>query len=472
MKRIKNISFPKHDKAWVLILDFIKKNYSEKLKFLVPVEFCKELENSFPYEWSYWSRITDFDCLVIHKGLINKLKNNYLQEYEKTFDYVFGNEVFNIFLKKEHNKEKYKGDSSHFLTTEHLDEKGNSLINPSDKNILLVTANNNGNIGDDAITLAAYDLLQETYPDAKIHIDKAPANKQLISQVSLVVIGGGGVFYDNDFYNAQNYCQYFLYAHEAQVKSCAFGVGALGRRTILGNILFKHALDKSEFIIVRDKYSKKALEDEISTNTPVFCKQDIAFTLNNGAQYFLTRSTKKPLLLFSLIDMKNRKNFIDYQQQQIECMQLLVELFEVKLLLHSRDDFELYQNLSKRFNLEIVELDFSETRQVLSLYQQCDLIITARLHAFIFAVSANVPVITVSSQKKASKLDILINDSIPSCKNNNLNMHKYNKIILKKIISNYFNDKSYFIANPKEVLACKKHAIEIKDILESHLNLE
>lgn len=455
-----------HDDYWVQALDFIRSNQLYNHSFIAPVEFCVVLDNCVSYEWSYWHEISDYTCLIIHKGQLERLKNNYLSKLSKNFDYIFGNEVFNIFLNKKFNDEMLVEEKYHYQITNSSTIKKAIKISKNKQNILLVTANNNGNIGDDAITFAAFDMLQEVFPQAEVHIDKAPACKNIIKQMDLVVIGGGGVFYDNNFNNAQNYCQYFLYAHEAKVKSCAIGVGALGRRTVLGNELFKHALDLAEFIVVRDKISQVALTETIATSTKVYCKQDIAFTLQATQAYELKKQNEKPLLLFSLVDMKNRRNYIHYQQQQIPCMQMLLEYFEVKLLLQSKDDLALYNTLKNRFGLEIIDLGYANTRQVISLYQQCDLVITGRLHGFIFATLANVPVITVSTQKNASKLDILIKTSLPKCAISNISKHDYDKDVLLRKITQYFNDKNNFVASKKEVAYCQQQALEIKNILK------
>ena len=458
--------FPEQDEFWLQSLAFLYKFNYQHLKSIAAVEFCAKLMNAYPYEWSYWHRLSDFDCLIIHKGQIDKLKNDFLVDVEKFYDYIFGNDVFNIFIKKKYNTLNQTGDLQHLFILHQSPAKKTIKTNPKSFNILLVTANNNGNIGDDAITLAAFEMLNETFPQAHIHIDKAPACKQLIAQMQWVVIGGGGVFYDNDFYNAQNYCQYFLYAHEAGVKSCAIGVGALGRRTTLGNTLFKQALDMAEFIVVRDTTSQHTLTNTIATTTKVFCKQDIVFSLQSNAHYHLKKQTDKPVVLFSLIDMKNKKNFTRYQQQQIPCMELLTELFEVKLLTQSKDDADLFVTLKNRFNLEVIELDYAQVNQVISLYQQCDLVLTARLHAFIFATLANTPVISVSTNRKESKLDILINSCLPSCKKGNINMHDYNITTLRLQLKQFFKNPKTLQARPNEVKTCQNQANEIKTILK------
>jgi len=461
------MKFPHTDKMWKEVLDFLEFHNYLEFTTLAPVEFCAQLLKSTPYEWSYWKGINEFDCLILHKGMLDRLKDNYLKDFKTDFDYIYGNAVFVVLIKKNLNSVRLTGVPNHFNLNVNSSIEKKVVTKKNVMNILLVTANNNGNIGDDAITYAAFDMILEIYPKAHIIIDKAPASKSIISQVDMLIIGGGGIFYDNDFYNAQNYCQYFLYAHEAGVKSCAIGIGALGRRTTLGNELFKKALNLTEFIVVRDKESKKSLVETIRTTSAVIIKQDIAFTLKPKGNYLLKRSTNKPVLLFSLTDASNKKNFENYHHAQKQCMQMLVKHFEVKLLVQSQDDLSFYKDLQNIFKLDIIVLKFKDIKKIISLYQQSDLVITARLHSLIFSALAHVPIITISTERNASKLDILINDSLPSARQGHINMHNYSIEALNAKVIDYFVDKSKYIVSSDEVKNCCSIAQSTKDQLSN-----
>lgn len=476
---IRNMTFPDQDYNWKEIIGLIESNGWETATILAAVEFCAKFSNCFPYEWSYWQELNDFDCIILHKGMLDRLKDNFLDAIDDEYDYIFGNSVFNVYVKRELNENGLRGHAVHFSI--------NSLIHglkrvlkinkqykakSNKKNILLVTANHSGNIGDDAITLASKDILQSIYPEANIVIDKGPASKELIGKVDLVVLGGGGIFYDNCFYNAQNYCQYFLYANELGVKSCAIGIGAQGIKTSYGIELFRRAINCSEFIAVRDKHSYNSLKDIVKVDVPVIVNQDVVYTLKSKGSRTIKRNTQKPLLLFSLLDasrMPTARNTIKYQDSQEECMALLAERFEVKLLVQSRDDLNLYNKLSKRFNLDTISVDFDDVYQIINIYKQADLVITSRLHGFIFAAQAQVPIITVASKNVGSKLGSMVFDSVPSTALGYIVLREYDLDNLKDKLAIYDENSQLLIPDIEEIRTCQKLASKLKTVFLEYI---
>lgn len=473
------MTFPDQDHNWVEVQDLVESNGWESISIIAVVEFCTKFSACVPYEWSYWKELDDFDCVILHKGMLDRLKDGFLDSIDENHDYIFGNAVFNVYIKRELNVNNLKGHAVHFSIRSIIHGLKKVLrLNKqfkakSDKqNILLVTANHSGNIGDDAITLASKDILESIYPDANIVIDKGPASKELIGKVDLVVLGGGGIFYDNCFYNAQNYCQYFLYANELGVKSCAIGIGAQGIKTRYGIELFRRALNCSEFIAVRDKHSYDSLKDTVEVDVPVIVNQDVVYTLKSKGNRTIKRSTQKPLLLFSLLDasrMPTARNTIRYQESQEECMALLVEQFEVKLLVQSRDDLNLYNQLSKRFNLDTISVDFDDVYQIINIYKQADLVITSRLHGFIFAAQAQVPLITVASKNIGSKLGSMVFDSVPSSALGYIVLKEYDLDKLKDKLTIYNEDSKRLVPDYKEVKRCQELASELKTIILEHI---
>lgn len=473
------MSFPDSDHNWTDVVDFLEQHSWHELTTISPVEFCNKITDCFPYEWSYWKELSAFDCLILHKGMTDRLKTDFLEPLKEGFDYVYGNPVFNVYVSKHLNHGSVKGNEVHFSVNaifqaiKTLLKKGKQFKAKSGKkNILLVTANHCGNIGDDAITLASEDILKAVYPEANIVIDKGPASKELIAKVDLVVIGGGGVFYDNCFYNAQNYCQYLLYAHELGIKSCAIGIGAQGIKTELGIELFRRAIDFSEFIVVRDINSRSSLTEVVQVKTPVYVKQDVVYTLKSEGNKVLSRKTDKPLLLFSLLDasrMPTAKNTLTYQRSQDECMAFLVQHFEVKLLVQSRDDLALFNQLKSKYDLDIVHVNYNEVRAIINIYKQSDLVITSRLHGFIFAANAQVPIITVASKNPGSKLGSMVFDSVPSAARGYIILREYDLEKLQEKINIYQEDRTQLIPDFDEVSACQQLAAETADMFKQHI---
>lgn len=463
--KIRNMNFPSHDTNWTEIVELLKTNDWSEVATISPVEFCNELDNCFPYEWSYWNDLSQYQCVIVHKGMYDRLKNDFLENLEENHDYVFGNAVFNVYVLSSLNISNLKGHEVHFsLNTiiqalKRLLKIGKQFKAKSNKkNILLVTANNSGNIGDDAITLASQDILQSVYPDANIVIDKGPASKELISKVDLVVLGGGGIFYDSCFYNSQNYCQYLLYADEYGIRSCAIGIGAQGIMGKYGIELYHYSINKMEFIMVRDEVSHEVLIHKMKITIPVLINRDVVFSLKFNTVIEKTSLPKpKKTVLCSMIDLSKiefEHDTTHYTKTQFECMEYLTNNYEVKCIAQSNDDFELYTQFKERFSIDIVKVDVKHTRDILKFYKQADLIITSRLHGFIFAAIAQIPVITVTTKSLRAKLGALILNYIPSAKKGLINQQDYSLSKLQDIIEKYKSDNNSFIPSNTEVNKC------------------
>ena len=480
-QKIRNMSFPDHDGNWIEVLDMLKENNWHDCTTISPVEFCNKLRNSVPYEWSYWQELSAFECLILHKGMYDRLRNDFLDGVESAFEYVFGNAVFNVYVSKENNISNIKGHKVHFSLNDMIQGIKKLLkigkqykARPKEKNILLVTANHSGNIGDDAITLASLDILQEAYPDATVIIDKGPASKELISRVELVVLGGGGIFYDHCFYNVQNYCQYLLYAHEFGIDSAAIGIGAQGITTECGSELYRRSLDTVKFISVRDPCSYKKLKHEVVPKTNLYTHQDVVFGLKNSKSNLLIKKESKPVLLFSLLDasiMPTSNSTKLYQKSQTECVEFLTRYFDVILFVQSKDDLNMYKKLKDLYQLNILELEYSKTREVVDVYSQADLVLTSRLHGFIFSCLAQTPVITVASSHEGSKLGSMVFDSVPSAKSGFIVLKEYCLDLLKQKVDLYLRDPDALVPDVNEVNKNKNIVNKLPQLFKDQIKL-
>lgn len=479
---IKNMSFPNHDINWQEIIGLLEDNSWQNINTIAPVEFCNKLGNCFPYEWSYWNNLEGFQCIIIHKGMYDRLRNNFLDKLEDTYDYIFGNTVFNIYISSELNKNNLQGHEVHFSLNTiiqalkkllKLGKQFKTKLNK--KNILLVTANCSGNIGDDAITLASHGILQSVYPNANIVIDKGPASKELISKVDLLVLGGGGIFYDGCFYNAQNYCQYLLYASEYGVRACGIGIGAQGILSKYGIELFKESINRAEFIIVRDMVSAEILQKRVKTNSEIIINQDVVFSFSFNPIKSSTINNER-ILLCSLIDAdettvsKDARNYTQkYNNNQMECMEFLSKTFKVKCVVQSNDDIKLYKKFEENFNIEIIKINLNDIKDILNIYAKAELIITSRLHGYIFSVLANKPVISVTADNPNLKLAGLIKNHITSTEAGLLSQNEYCLTNIKQMISKFNSSPVSFKPSISEVGLCKESANMIPKIIKRHL---
>ena len=426
------------------------------------------------YENSYWQTCEEFDVVIVHKGFTGRFKGGWLEELLNTHTYAFGNEVFLIFIKPILAKErKLSGEQSHLDRDEILKNVSSySRKKPQPEvNILLVTAGNSGNLGDDIIALAAKALISQEYPDAHITEDKAPADKKEIQNYDLIVLGGGGLFYETCLSNVINYCQYFHYANEFDIPICAIGIGAHAIQSERGIEMFKHALKSAAFIAVRDLRSYKILYKRLSLPIPVLLRQDTALSLYSPEKNKQPKQKKaKPLLLFSLLDtesMLGAEHDTTYRVTIFECVAYLQEHFEICLMVQSKDDLNLYQELQDLHGFDVKSLDYSEADQAIDVYRAADLVLTSRLHGFILATLAGVPVLPVTG--KRGKLGGIIQYAFPSLDSRRLLMKEFNVENLKKKIEEFMVNPQTFVAASDELRSSSQEARQMGQDLKQHI---
>lgn len=495
------VEFPA-DSHWQAVLCFLENNQFGELKALCPVEFCVKLQHSFPYEWSYWKKTEDFELIILHKGKYKQqIIDGFLQNLDKSHEYIFGNSVFLVYIRHDIDKKEQLGDPnhnylitiSHFIGSKFLkfkkrvasmghglfigavgDKISHSGKQTQIKNILLVTANNCGNVGDDAITFAAKFLLQKAFPKSQIMIDQLPCHKKKLIGYDLVVLGGGGILYDHNFYNVQNYCQYILYAHSLGIKSAVIGVGAQDIYTERGIELYKRALDLCEFVAVRDKLSYQILKERVKIKSPLYLNRDVVFAAEELPNKEATKKgNSKPILLYSLLDpaaIPFRPGESAYRLHHDNCFRYLAEHFDLRLLVQSKDDLVFYQELKKQYPCQIIRVPYEESNQVVNLYRQADLIMTSRLHGYIFAALAQVPVICVTFDNPGTKLAGIISDFLQSSSKCIIPISDYSFGQLVDMLKKYHDASNVLVVNKEEVLKSQTEALKLIEIFKDKLN--
>ena len=477
LPKIINMKFPADDIYWSEVRQFVQEKQNSEQNVLATTEFCVEMDNCYPYEWIYWREPHEFAWVILHKGMFERLTEDALEFFRENYVLVFENPVFIIYSQEHYSIQKSSAFNPRnilhkgiFLLKSFVKRFLKKSVDKSKKNILLVTANNSGNLGDDVITLAAQDLLQRQYPNAHIIIDKSPAEKSVVKNVDLVVLGGGGIFYDTCFFNTTNYCQYLLYASEFDIPCCAIGVGVARMQSAYGLEIYAQAINKAEFIFVRDQYSRDMLIDQIQVNTHAEVKVDTAFALEAEPTSIEINKTGKPTAFVSLVDtggMLNPKVTQEYQSAMGETIEILMEHFKVVFIVQSRDDSEIHLKYSQKYNLEVIEIPFSDARSAISVYEQADVVITGRLHGFILSQIARVPCIPVSS--KINKMALLIKDFMPSMFDKIVNIKDYDVSDLKEKIGLFFDNPNDFLTTDEEINECKKRAAEMESDLRKRI---
>ncbi len=457
---------PKFDEYWVSTISFIKSIVHPDGNALVPNEMLTSITDSKPCGWSFFANQDEFDIVVIHKGRVEEISRGFLDEVSKNMHYAYGNVVFNVYSKSN----KTSGEDCYYLNLEKIvslaRQTGRNAGSTRSRNILLVTANQFGNLGDDAITHAARIMLNKVYPDAKLTIAAPPVERSLIDNTDILVIGGGGLFYDACIDNLTNYTSYIFYAREAGKRCFCIGIGTQGIKTKTGCRFYKEALARVEYTLVRDLDDARVLIEEVGVTTPVIATQDLVFSLPEPANATFSSVSARKTVLFCLTssDLLASKHRQKYQKVVIESVKALSEDYDIKYMVQSRDDLSFYKMLIEKTSGEIIEVPFEEAITAENRYTGADLVVTSRFHGLIFAIKAGVPVIPMGSH--GLKIDRLISHYIPSLSKAFIPIKQLSKdIFVERLNMLKFSGRSQFIAKESERQKCIELSLKTVDLM-------
>lgn len=470
------------DQYWSDALEHAKRVSGIHARMIVPHEVLSDIENSVPYGFTFSTDPEDIACVVVHKGRLDDLSISFVERLLKTHHYSYGNPVFSVFSKSSDDKgaPEHRADLEKWLSkrkeniSQHREARERRRASSSQskkyQKILIISANNFGNVGDDAITHAAENIMRSACPEADIRVEAPAVARELIEETDLMVLGGGGLFYDGRIDNAINYTNYIFFAKEAGVDQCSIGIGTQGIRTPVGTHLFQTALNYSTFTVVRDPKDKSVLE-EIGVSSPVILTQDIVFSLpapeKEGSPF---KSDGKPVVGIALLDSRNllaSRHMQEYQQGVFDAVEDLSRHFHVAYICQSLDDINLYRDLKKKFGGEIVKISYDGALAAQKYYYHMDLCVTSRFHGLIFAVKAGTPVISVGTN--GSKTDRLIRNFVPSIKDAHIPLRDFNRSTFGAKLSLYDQDKMRFVADRSEVSDCVEEARRTIAVVKEHL---
>lgn len=450
------MSFPEDDRLWNETLAVARRVGSPGAILLAPHQFMEKLASVRPAQFSFFLTPEEVDTIIVHKGKIDEYDRSFLDAFIERSRYATANEVFALFSNAAEAPAE-RQDHAHLQTLidrlkshaldiaidvqrergmiPYLKAKGRQLWPRRDRvgrRFLICSANGFGNLGDDAVTEALADIVREVEPTAEVVITNPPPQRKYVEDADVVLVGGGGLFYDRDFPNAINYTQYLFWARELGKPAMAVGVGTQGIRTDAGKRLFREALDHCGLITVRDDNDREVLEKQVGVRPPVHVTRDLAFLLTKSP---CSRSIRrdKPLLLFALSDVSSAARYAQYRRTAERCIADLLEDYDVQLMLHSYRDRRLYERLNRTFGCPIINVIGQAATRALSVYEGADLVITSRYHGLIFSLLQGVPVVPVSTP--GTKVERLVRYGLSSLADVHIEVSNFTPDALKERLS-------------------------------------
>jgi polysaccharide pyruvyl transferase WcaK-like protein len=362
--------------------------------------------------------------------------------------------------------------------------KCGSIDSMTQHTYLIASANSYGNVGDDVCGYSAEYLIKTVDSQARTIITQPPFNEALAEQADTFIIGGGGILYDGDFQNVENYMQYVEYAQAHNHKSAVLGVGVQGIHSQKGRSRYRETLSGTQVVTVRSPIDEKQLKDIGLQN--VVTTQDLGFVTDEWVKQprWLTRQrikygmkkNAKPNLGIAFVDLVKikgdhfdaaSKNFVDAFENNLN---RLAEEFNVYLLVHSRDDAEYYARLkSNHKGVTVVPYrDIRDMPRMWAYYEQMDLLLGSRFHSIILACLAGVPVVAIGSE--GAKQNRLANYDMPSLKSQRILLSDTDAIRdLFENLQQNFDQGRYRPVDSEDVQRAKQRAHENAALLKSVL---
>lgn len=304
--------------------------------------------------------------------------------------------------------------------------------------VLIVSAAQMGNVGDNIVSMVTEGIFSDLY-EADVRYAELAFRREEVEWADVVVLGGGGVFYDWSKDNVDNYLRFIEHGYYMGKKTIALGVGVQGIQTDFGKRRYRESLPLADLVTVRDEKDAQALSDEAGVRTPVYVTRDLAFLLpryipllgrkyQSGERLDQLRSLKttaeKPLLGISLasevgaaLDKGTTKDQAARQKRDEEYIELITQLSEryvPVLYIQSRDDRELYDRIQAEVNgVQVVDTtEHTDVPTVLDAYRLFDVVLTSRYHGMILSLLAETPTIVMDGVN-SGKIRKTIESSIP-----------------------------------------------------------
>ncbi|MDD2487762.1 MAG: polysaccharide pyruvyl transferase family protein [Candidatus Gracilibacteria bacterium] len=297
--------------------------------------------------------------------------------------------------------------------------------------ISIFTATGHHNLGDELILLKEYEVFKENYKNANFNIftyDKESSlikdkvnyiqyfptgmfahpfknigylikNIIVIMKSDIVIIGGGGLIYENEFQSAHFPIMQWLFriilSKIFAKRIIYFAVGInIKKPGFFKRFLFS---GKKVLISVRDKESSETLNRlgirNIVINDPVFLLKPEKREKNDG----------------KTIGISLRKGYLKNEEENIKQMILFLSKkgYRIVFLSHSihqkdalANDYVFLKDISKKYGIEMT----SDIRKTLDMYKKLDFVIGMRFHSLILSLVYNIPFLALSYSQKTDEL--------------------------------------------------------------------
>lgn len=401
---------------------------------LCPDNLCRALEGALPgravlpFCAAPVLAAGEIEAVVLHKPSMHRLDFALLAEVVARFEPAHADAVFVLYRRAAPAEPLPPEMALHLDYVEHhlRHVPLPALGVPRRRRALVVSAHGAGNIGDDAVSLAAAGIVRRAGFE-EVELSGPSWSQAQLDAADLVVLGGGGLLYDIDHLgtpqmeNVGNYATPLLRARLLGKPAAGLGLGTQGIATPLGGRVFGHALRACDPLTVRDEGDAAELRDRAGL-PGARLTADLAFALNAlerpGAPPPLPdppRPAGRPLALLapSALDERDASAPGGLAEHGAALIRELGRTHDVVVAQHSTDDAGLCALLREATGARVQPLHRVGVRAALALYRAASLVVSARYHGVVFAaLGGRSEVVALAGQ--ATKLGRLVRHDLPS----------------------------------------------------------
>lgn len=297
----------------------------------------------------------------------------------------------------------------------------NIEFNNMNKEVLVLGYYGFGNWGDEATLSAIINMIKQTSSKTKISVLSYNGYEtykthgvngisrnhyrhilKTIKSCDIVICGGGTILQDVTSNRSIYYYLAVVWLAKKYNKKIVFFSNGFGP-IIKNKTITSKVCNQADDIIVRDEKSKSMMR-EMGINKKIYVSTDVVFNF-----YKNNNVIKENKIAVSLRPWKYSKQYTkDFVKQIGEAINILIDKgYNIDLIsLKNRDDVKVLNFLLNKINKkEYVCLYTGEDfKQVMDRISESKIMIGMRLHANIFALINNIPVITINYDPKIEAL--------------------------------------------------------------------
>jgi polysaccharide pyruvyl transferase WcaK-like protein len=256
--------------------------------------------------------------------------------------------------------------------------------------ILFVGAYNYGNVGDEMYK----EVFTKHLPEHQLFFDSPYPNLGMLEDAKLLVIGGGGLIYDNPTYHFQYMSMYLEKAIELGIPyafvSCGIQTRVLTGNTNIRGSLFrwKKYIEGASLITVRSQNCRDILLD---WNPNIIYCPDLGY-LAEPVNYHLIEKD-------SLVMTQTGQDFL-YTDEYLNMYKHL----PCTIISMSRDDDSESERVAQAINAKYLRVYIPG--EAVSVMRDAKVVVSGRYHGIVFARSMKTEVIRNSSNLYKSNVEI------------------------------------------------------------------